>query len=559
MALLDPYTDTWDIFDASHLLRRVGFGGNASEREALAQMTLADAVASLVDIQPTDPFLDGPSAGNGPVHGAPLVDLPSALADEEDPDHYALDDLYQVNHPRWQSHFRSHWCYRMRYSSQPFQEQLALFFHNHAPTDIESLLNFIPSNVGLGNDGNAPVGIEQPCTSGSLPYEEDRNAREHRMAMQLMLDQGNLYRSEGCNNFENLLLSIVREPAMLIYLDNHLNVKGKPQENMAREMMELFSMGVGNYSETDVFEIAKCLTGETLPRFECAQDYDLSSDFSSELHETGTKTVFGQTISENMTGQETVDVVNLIVNQPMGLGAPYSHLPATAVYISWKILRWFVSHDVQLSPPDPIVLELADYMIGDDGGTYPDRRYSYDLKATFGKLFRSSFFYDSSNRYTMYKTPADFVIGSMRALDATLSASTMRKACDGMGMTLYEPPNVSGWHHGEHWLSSSALIERNNFADSMGDAIKSTWSLYEVNADWLDALPVTYTDHAGMITLIGDLLFHEVLTGEETSTLTAFLDGLPISDISSWTTGIKRRKIASLIHVMMTMPAYQLK
>jgi len=559
MALLDEYSGSWTNADASHLLRRTGFGGNATDRASLAAMTLADAVEYLVDFQSTDPYLDGPSALNGAVHGAPLNDLPTELADDDDPDRDALDDLYYVNHPRRKKHFRGHWLYRMRYTSQPFQEQLSLFFHDHAPSDINKVLSEIPSRVGLGNDGSPPAGVEQPCSSGSLPYEEDESARRYRMGFQVMLNQGNLYRTEGCNSYEDLLLSIVRNPAMLIYLDNFLNVKGKPQENMAREMMELFSLGVGNYSELDVFEIAKCITGERLPNFKCKQDYDMSSGFDSSRHEPGNKTVFGQTITENMSGQETENVINLIMNKNKGLDAPYTHLPATAIYMSWKILRWFVSHDIQLSPPDPIILELADYMIGSDSASYPSRRYPYDLKATYGKLFRSEFFYDASNRYSMYKTPIDYVIGSLRALDLTITAKSMRKACDEMEMRLYEPPNVAGWTHGQNWLNSSALIARYNFSDLIDDVSKSSWSLYAPNVIWLDALPVVYTDNAGMIALIGDLLFHEPLTNEEVSTLTDFLDEIPISDISSWTTGIKRRKIASLIHVMMTMPAYQLK
>jgi hypothetical protein len=125
---------------------------------------------------------------------------------------------------------------------------------------------------------------------------------------------------------------------------------------------------------------------------------------------------------------------------------------------------------------------------------------------------------------------------------------------------LFEPPDVAGWLHGRNWMSSSALIARYNFANEVGQVmLQVPASLYNKNVDWLDALPVAYDDHSGMISLIGDMLFHAALTTEETTTLTTFLDELPVSDISGNTVAQKRRKIGSLVQVMLTMPAYQLK
>ncbi|MFP6583246.1 MAG: DUF1800 family protein [Candidatus Hydrogenedentota bacterium] len=561
MPLLDTYTGIWDLATASHLLRRAGFGGSRAERDAVAAITLSNAVEELVNFQSTDPYLDGPTQGTGVFYGAPFVDLPTAEpTDPQDEFYWATLDLYHTRNFEWASDMRNHWLYRMRYSSQPFQEQLALFLHDHAPSGLSKVRDTIPFRVTLGNDGDPddllPQGEVQECTSGTLPYDP---SRRHTMAMQALLDQTNLYRTEGINSFEDFLLSIIRDPAMLVYLDNFLNVKGRPQENLAREMMELFSLGVGNYSELDIFEIAKSITGEGFPDFTCENDYDASSGFVSGNHEPGNKTVFGQTVSEDMTGLETVEVVNLIVNKNHGLNPPYDHLPVVAVHMSWKILTWFVHSEIQLSPPDPIVLELADYMVGNDNGVYPQRRYPYDFKATFGKLFRSEFFYDFANRNNLYKTPADFVVGAMKSTEAAEQNYTIQAACVGMGMTLYEPPNVAGWLHDKNWLSSTALIARYNFADELGQHLQLDWSLFAGNPAWIDALPVAYNDHAGMIPLIGDLLFHEPLTTEETTTLTTFLDDLPISDISGWNEGQKRRKIGSLVHVMMTMPAYQLK
>jgi hypothetical protein len=560
MALLDQYTGSWTNAEASHLLRRAGFGGSPSDRQALASMTMANAVASLVDFQSTDPYLDGPSQSNGAEHGAPFIDLPTTPPDEQDSNFASLRDLYEINTHVYGPRLRGYWLYRMRYSTQPFQEQMALLLHDHAPCGGEKIGNTIPAVVKLGNDGNPPPGVNQPCTSGTLPYDP---LRQHTMAVEILANENDLYRTQGTNSFEDLLLSIVTGPAMLIYLDNFLNVKGKPQENLGREMMELFSLGVGNYSELDVFEVTRCITGNSFPDFSCATDYDTTSGFIAANHETGDKTVFGQTVAEDMTGQETIDVVNLIVNKNQGLDFPYDHLPVVAVHMSWKILTWFVDQDIQLSPPDPIVLELADYMIDDDAGTFPDRRYPYDFKATLGKLFRSVHFYDVANRLNMYKTPCDYVVGALKSLEAAeftsfdgMGKGALEEVCRNMGMNLFEPPDVSGWLHGKSWLSSTALIARYNFANQIGQVVLQS---YPKSVAWLDALAVTYDDHEGMITLIGDLLFHDTLTTEEITTLTSFLNDLPVSDISGDTAAQKQRKIGSLVHVMMTMPAYQLK
>ena len=568
MPLLDPYAGSWTESEASHLLRRAGFGGSKADRQAMAAMTMtmtmADAVASLVDIPPADPYLDGPALGGGAFHGAPFADLPNVEPDSADPNVLALTDLYSLKRAEYGPWLRGHWCYRMRYSSQPFQEQLALFMHDHAPSGVGKLTDNIPNVVNNGNDGDPegllPEGETQPCTTGTLPYDP---LRRHKIAIQALRDQNDLYRAEGGNSFEVLLLAILRDGAMLNYLDNFLNVAGKPQENLAREIMELFSLGVGNYSELDIFEIAKCTTGESFPSFACENDYDATPGFISARHEPGNKTVFGIPVSFDGTGQETVDVINLILNKNHGLSSPYASLPTTAVHMAWKLLRWFVSHDIELDPPDPIVLELAEYMIGDDSGVYPNRRYPYDFTATLGVLFRSQFFYDAANRYNMYKTPPDFIIGALKSLEAAefmatngVGMGSLEIVTRDMGMDLFEPPDVAGWLHGKQWLSSTALLARYNFGNHLGNFILQQYSTSQA---WVAALSVSNSDHAGMVTLMADLMFHEPLTTEESNALVSFLNTMPLGDLGSDAVLEKRRKIGGLVHLMMTMPAYQLK
>ncbi len=564
MALLDVYTGAWTEAEASHLLRRAGFGGSKANRQALAGMTMANAVASLVNIAQTDPYLDGPAIGGGAYHGAPFANLPLAPPAPNDPNVLALQDLFEIRNALVGPWFRGNIFYRMRYSSQPFQEQLALFFHDHAPSGIGKVQDNITTDVNNGNDGdpggNLPPGETQLCTTGTLAYDP---LRQHKIAISAIRNQIDMYRRKGVDSFQDLLLSIVRDPAMLGYLDNFLNVRGKPQENLARELMELFSLGVGNYSELDIFQVAKCLTGESFPNFNCEQNFDTTSGFINSIHEPGTKTVFGVSVPFSNTGQETVSVVNLIATKNAGLAAPYNTVPRMAVYMAWKFATWFVNHDIALNPPAPIVLELAQYLAGNDGGVYPNRRYAYDVKATLGRLFRSQFFYDASNRFAMYKTPPDFIVGALKSLEAAdfmssdgIGRGTIARASERMGMHVAEPPDVSGWLQGKQWLGSSALVARYNFANQIGQIVLQQ---YPDSQAWVDALPVTVNDHAGMVALLSDRLLHKPATVDEGTTLTQFLNTLPVADLGGNTVLIKRRKIGALVHLIMTMPAFQLK
>jgi hypothetical protein len=558
MALLDAYLvgpDTpWGDRQVGHLYRRAAFGATPETRESAVgagdQTSFEAAVDALVDYQDQDPYLDlGAGSGQG-LPGDPLDELPN---DDS--------DLGRVKKPLRTRDAKGRWLYRMRYSSQPFQEMFALFMHDHLVSDFPKVSSEVTSSMNRGNDGSQD---NQRCEDGSLAPDDQR---KNQVLIRLLQEQIDLFRSQGIDDFRELLLSVTRNPAMLLYLDNAENRLGKAQENFAREVMELFSMGVGNYSEADIQEIAKCLTGETLPLFECESDWQTDYGFNPEMHEPGDKFVFGFTVSEDMTGQETIDVVDLILSRVSvnpdvsGFSAPYDTLPATAVYLSWKLLTWFVSHEIKLLPtPDPVVLELADYMVGSDGTDYPNRRYPYDLRACVRKILTSQFFYDESNVYSMYKTPVDYVVMALRVLDAHedyTSGSGPARAVEEMGMDIYEPPNVAGWDHGTAWITSGNLIERYNYANRVAERL---FGGNDGNA-YIESLlaenggPFANSeDHATMIAYYADRLIQDELTADEEATLYAFLEDMPGSNSTLF-----RNKIRGLMHVMMTMPIFQLK
>ena len=462
---------------------------------------------------------------------------------------------------------QAHWMYRMVYSSQPFQEAFTLFLHDHMPSDFSKISSAMPQAVVNGNDGDPggllPFGQTQQCNIGigGLPYDP---TRRETITVAVLKEQNYLFRQVGLNRFDDLLLAIVRNPAMLAYLDNYLNVAGRPQENLAREMMELFSMGVGNYSENDIQQMAKVLTGETLPNFTCELSWPTDYGFAAVYHEPGSKAVFSQTIAFSNTGQETVDAVNLVMNKrsvvpnAAALNPPYDTLPAAAIYLSWKLIQWFADDSVSLDPPSPVVLELADYLRGSDGAAYPQRRYAYDMKAAMGRLLRSAYFYDASRRNILYKNPADYVAGTFRAFgnlaDLFSSEDGSTVWMEKMGLGLFEPPDVSGWRQGKNWLGSAALINRYNWANYVAHTLLDYPGLVGI----IDSMPFTYNDHAGMIAYLGDLLLHTTLSAEDAQMLSDFVASIPVSDLPN-NTRVKRRKVQGLVHVILAMPEAQLK
>jgi uncharacterized protein (DUF1800 family) len=413
----------------------------------------------------------------------------------------------------------------------------------------------------VGNDGSNP---DQECSTGTLAPDDTRMLRT---TVQLMLDQNSLYRESGIDAYRALLLSATRNPAMLIYLDNYANIKDGPQENYAREVMELFSMGVGNYNEQDIRQIARCLTGESFPFADCQHNYSLQAGFIPDFHEPGPKTVFGHTVAESLSGQETTAVIDLILSKVSvrpnvsGLAAPYNTLPAAAVYLSWKLLTWFVSHDLPLDPPHPAVLELADYLRGTDNASYPLRRFPYDFRAALRKVFLSRFFYDASNRFAMYKTPVDFVVSALRLIGIGELFTDYGGPADAtatMGMRLFFPPNVAGWNHGKSWITSGNLIARYNYAYRIAHEILGS---ADYGTAILDGLLQSHggplinpDDNAGIIDYFGSRLIQRPFTTEELDLLRAFLLNTPATGFEKY-----YLKVRGIIHLMLTMPGFQLK
>ncbi|CAD7797868.1 hypothetical protein CHRY9390_00241 [Chryseobacterium aquaeductus] len=234
----------------------------------------------------------------------------------------------------------------------------------------------------------------------------------------------NVIRQNALGNFKNLLFEVSRSPAMLGFLNNQQNKKDHPNENFAREVMELFTMGRGNYTETDIREAARAFTG---------WGYDKEGNFNErkKLHDAGTKTFLGKT--GNFTGD---DVLNIILEQK-----------TTAKFITTKIFKFFVNE----KPDEKIINSLSESFYQSD----------YDIKKLMTEIFTSSWFYDQKNIGNKIKSPTELLVGMMRVLPMDIQTPeniiVYQKL---LGQMLLYPPNVSGWPSGKSWIDSSTLMLR---------------------------------------------------------------------------------------------------
>jgi hypothetical protein len=273
-----------------------------------------------------------------------------------------------------------------------------------------------------------------------------------------MLEQIAMFRRHGLGNYRDLLIRVAKNPAMIYWLDNNQNHKHAVNENWGRELLELFSMGVGNYTEVDVREASRAFTGWTIapkiPRFPYGR-FPWVFEYRPEDHDDGEKTFLGHTGRFN--GE---DIIDIIVEQP-----------ATARFIARHLYNFFVADEPQvpswsLVPPrDPEAIETL-------AKAFRDAKY--DLRAVLRTLLNSEFFKSERAWNAKVKSPTEMVVGILRLA----GGHSMPRPGDGelsmhpgyMGQDLLNPPSVEGWHTGQEWINSGSLMSRINFAaERMGE------------------------------------------------------------------------------------------
>lgn len=359
----------------AHLLRRAGFGGGPVELDEYLKLGFEGAVDRLINYAEVDD-----SATESKV--ARLRAASPAIADPKKPSYGNLE--LEI----------ASWLMRMLFTRRPLQEKMTLFWHGH----------FATSDVTV-NSSN------------------------------LMSRQNSLFRTNALPaNFKGLADKVAHDPAMLIYLNNYANRKGNPNENWARELMELFTLGIGNYTETDVKEAARAFTGWTV-------DAGKEFLFDSHQHDTGTKTFLGTT--GNLDGGDVIEGI-------------FAH-PAHPGFIASKLFRYFIYNDPSSATIEPF--------------TRLYRESGFNIKELVRAILLSPEFRSERAQRALIKSPVEYVIGAMKSFSATLESFETWKvvawAMNTMGQYLYYPPDVAGWRGNRDWINSTTYLNRANFAAQM--------------------------------------------------------------------------------------------
>jgi hypothetical protein len=308
----------------------------------------------------------------------------------------------------------SYWTMKLISTRRPLLEKMTLFWHNHFAT---------------GGDK-----VVQTMTM----YQQNETLREFALG-----------------SFKELLMAVAKDPAMLLYLDGQENIKGRPNENFAREVMELFTLGVGNYSEKDVQEASRAFTGWSFRRSGPGGGNRgrLQYMFKPVLHDDGVKTVLGKT--GNLGGEDVIDHL--------------CSMPRTAEFLTEKLWNWFVYPN----PSKETVQKFAAKFAKSD----------LNIKALLREIMTSPEFYSEKAFRNIVKNPVDFCVSTLRSLgigeQVAAQLENMRpearkvalapglsawQTMKGQGMHLFFPPDVSGWKPGENWITSATMVERINWA-----------------------------------------------------------------------------------------------
>lgn len=385
----------WNEKTAAHLLNRAGFGGTPAEIEAFRQRGLPAAVRDLVEVPP-EATKPPPPAWAQPRN---IRELRTSARAEDDPARRQekmralrmMEGENILDLRRW-------WLERMSNGPAPLLEKLTLFWHGHFATSIQKVKD----------------------------------------AYWMWL-QNDILRQNAFGTFASLTKKISRDPAMMIYLDLQQSRQEHPNENWARELMELFTVGLGNYTEQDIREAARAFTGYRL---------DMTTQqfrFAPFQQDKSNKTFMGKT--GPFGGDEIID---LLVQQP-----------ACARFIGRKLWRFFVEDD----PSPAIVGAVADRI----------RAHNFEMKPVLQELFCSAEFYSARVIRAQIKSPVQFLIQTTRMLESSLPPPAVaQNGMRQMGQILFAPPNVKGWEGGKSWITTSTLLFRYNFANYLinGDTMR---------------------------------------------------------------------------------------
>jgi len=395
-----------------HLLRRAGFGASSDDLAVYTRLSYAQAVDRLVNYESIPDTVDshiGQAGYVGTTSRGPFS--PNTVIDDA----------------------RQRWLFRMLHTDRPLQEKMTLFWHNYFATGYSKVSGAVKS--------------QDATRLMAAKASEDPQQQQGQIEM---------LRTNALGDLRSLLIAVAQDPAMLVWLDGDTNTKAKPQENFGRELMELFSRGVGYYTESDVYAAARVFTGWNLKRpgstdgsgsysfvYNAGQHETTAKTFSFPIYSNGSSTIPARSASAGM--QDGIDLITALASHP-----------ETANRLATKLYGFFIS---ETSTPDPgFVSQIAAVYLQNDTAIKPVIQF----------ILNSSQFQDQSKFFTRYSWPVEFVVRSMKETGWNgFSLGTTLSALLNMGQQLFEPPDVAGWALGQTWFSTGAMLARMNFASTI--------------------------------------------------------------------------------------------
>jgi uncharacterized protein (DUF1800 family) len=397
----------------AHLLRRAGFGASSDDLATFGGLSYASAVDRLVNYASIPDDVDtkiGRPGFLGTTSNGPFS--PNTVVNDA----------------------RQRWLFRMLHTNRPLQEKMTLFWHNYFAT-------------GYTKVAGATSAIDGTRLMSAKASEDVKGQR----------GQMETLRANALGSLRDLLVAMAQDPAMLIWLDGNTNTKNNPQENFGRELMELFSRGVGFYTEGDVYAAARVFTGWNLRIDRGATDGTSGYSFiyNANNHETAAKTFSFPIYSDGSTTipsraasggmQDGIDLINALAMHP-----------ETARRVAGKLYAFFVSETV---PADQSFINQLATTYLQNGS---------NMRPVLQVLLESPWFSDPGVYFTKYSWPAEFVVRSMKETGWTgFSAGTVLTPLVNMGQQLFEPPDVAGWDLGQSWFSTGKMLARMNFASTL--------------------------------------------------------------------------------------------
>lgn len=440
----------WNRRLAAHLCRRAGFGANSEELDELVEKAPADIAHDFVE-----------DARQAAQHDPETDALATAMLATGNPKKLAAWWLHRM--------LNSPWSGNEARAASPLLEKLTLFWHGHFATGADKV--------------------------------DDA---------EMMFAQNRLLRRHALGDFGQMTQEISRDPAMLIYLDSTTNRKAHPNENYAREIMELFCLGEGNYTERDIQELARCFTGWEVRRNRFR--------FNRYQHDSELKTILGET--GNFGGEEGVDIV-----------LKQNALPR---FLAGKLIRFFVFDEP--AAPEHLVEPLATLL----------RQSDLQIGPVIETILSSNLFYSPLAVGRKVRSPVELGIGLLRCLHGSTNLELLARRLDEIGQSVFYPPNVKGWDGGRTWINTSTLLGRSNL---VGEVLRHEATRFDGAS--LETLARTHQVDSPerLIHWLDQLLMAVPFDSTAKQELLTF---------AKQTTGSPSRRIAELIHTMSTVPQFHL-